>query len=157
VLHVRSPNLMTGYLQYDRPGVIEPPRSECGDGWYSTGDVVEIDGDGFMTIIGRTRRFAKIAGEMVSLDLIERIAAHASPEHQHAATLNQVADGESTALFTTDAALDRMMLVRAAREIGAPEIAISRYIFRLDELPLMGNGKIDYITLRLRAEGTVIE
>ncbi len=156
VLHVRSPNLMMGYLRYDNPGVIEPPQSECGTGWYSTGDVVDIDDDGFMTIIGRTRRFAKIAGEMVSLDVVERIAAHASPGHQHAATLAQAAGyGESTVLFTTSDKLDRMLLVRAAREMGAPEIAISRHIVKMDELPLMGNGKIDYVILRLRAEEAV--
>jgi acyl-[acyl-carrier-protein]-phospholipid O-acyltransferase/long-chain-fatty-acid--[acyl-carrier-protein] ligase len=153
VLHVRSPNLMTGYLHYDNPGVVDPPRSECGQGWYSTGDVVEIDEDGFVTILGRTRRFAKIAGEMVSLDLMERIAAHASPDFEHAATLTQVEGyGESTVLFTTDGKLDRMRLVRAAHEMQAPEIAISRNIFKVEQLPLTGNGKIDYVTLRLRAE-----
>jgi acyl-[acyl-carrier-protein]-phospholipid O-acyltransferase/long-chain-fatty-acid--[acyl-carrier-protein] ligase len=153
VLHVRSPNLMSGYLHYDHPGVIVPPQSECGPGWYSTGDVVEIDDEGFVTIVGRTRRFAKIAGEMVSLDLMERIAAHASPDSEHAATLKQVEGyGESTVLFTTDAKLDRMALVRAAREMQAPELAISRHIVSLDRLPLTGTGKTDYVTLRLRAE-----
>jgi acyl-[acyl-carrier-protein]-phospholipid O-acyltransferase/long-chain-fatty-acid--[acyl-carrier-protein] ligase len=153
VLHVRSPNLMTGYLRFENPGVVEPPRSECGDGWYSTGDVVEIDDDGFVTIIGRTRRFAKIAGEMLSLDLVERIALHASPQHHHAATLRQSEGyGESVVLFTTDVALDRMTLIRAAHDMQAPEIAISRHIINVDQLPLMGNGKIDYFTLRLRAE-----
>jgi acyl-[acyl-carrier-protein]-phospholipid O-acyltransferase/long-chain-fatty-acid--[acyl-carrier-protein] ligase len=153
VLHVRSPNLMMGYLHFENPGVVVPPKSECGEGWYSTGDVVEIDEDGFMAVIGRTRRFAKIAGEMVSLDLIERIAAHSSPDCAHAATLKQVEGyGESTVLFTTDAKLDRMTLVRAAREMQAPEIAISRHIVKVDQLPLTGNGKIDYVTLRLRAE-----
>ena len=157
VLHVRGPNLMTGYLRYENPGVIEPPMSACGAGWYSTGDVVEIDEDGFMTIIGRTRRFAKIAGEMVSLDLIERIALHASPGHQHAATLLQSSGyGEDTVLYTTDSQLDRMMLIRAAREMQAPEIAISRKIVKVDQLPLMGNGKIDYLTLRLRAEDVAL-
>ena len=153
VLHVRSPNLMSGYLHFDEPGTIQAPRSECGEGWYSTGDVVNIDEDGYVSIIGRTRRFAKIAGEMVSLDLMERIAAHASPEHHHAATLKQEAEyGESTVLFTTDAALDRMRLIRAARDMQAPELAISRHIVRVEELPLTGNGKVDYVTLRLRAE-----
>jgi acyl-[acyl-carrier-protein]-phospholipid O-acyltransferase/long-chain-fatty-acid--[acyl-carrier-protein] ligase len=153
VLHVRSPNLLSGYLHYEKPGVVAPPKSACGEGWYSTGDVVEIDEDGFVTIIGRTRRFAKIAGEMVSLDLMERIAARASPAHEHAATLRQVDGyGESTVLFTTDTGLDRMMLVRAARELQAPEMAISRHIAKVSQLPLTGNGKIDYLTLRLRAE-----
>lgn len=157
VLHVRSPNLMTGYLHFDHPGVVHPPQSECGHGWYSTGDVVEMDDDGFVTIIGRTRRFAKIAGEMVSLDLMERIAAHASPDCMHAATLKQVEGyGESTVLFTTDAKLDRMLLVRATREMQAPEIAISRHIVKVNQLPLTGNGKIDYVTLRLRAEDYIV-
>lgn len=154
VLHVRSPNLMTGYLHVESPGVIQPPRSECGEGWYSTGDVVNIDDDEFVAIIGRTRRFAKIAGEMVSLDLIERIATHASPDHHHAATLRQEAGyGEGTVLFTTDAALDRMRLIRAAHELQAPDLVISRHIVKIDQLPLTGNGKIDYVTLRLRGEG----
>ncbi len=153
VLHVRSPNLMMGYLHHANPGVLVPPCSECGDSWYSTGDVVEIDDDGFVTIIGRTRRFAKVAGEMVSLDLIERIASHASPDFEHAATLSQLAGyGESTVLFTTDRVLDRMMLVRAAHSMQAPEIAISRHIVKVDKLPLTGNGKVDYVALRLRAE-----
>ncbi len=157
MLHVRSPNLMSGYLHVGNPGVMQLPHSECGEGWYSTGDVVSIDDDGYVTIIGRTRRFAKIAGEMVSLDLMEHIAAHASPEHHHAATLKQESDyGESTVLFTTDAALDRMRLIRAAHELQAPELAISRHIVRVDELPLTGNGKIDYVTLRLRAEGDAV-
>jgi len=157
VLHVRSPNLMTGYLRFENPGVIEPPASSCGAGWHSTGDVVEIDEDGFMTIIGRTRRFAKVAGEMVSLDLMERIAAYASPDHEHAVTLRQSAGyGEDTVLYTTDRGLDRMALVRAAREMQAPEIAILRHIIKVDQLPLTGPGKIDYVTLRLRAEDYVV-
>ena len=156
VLHVRSPNLMMGYLQYENPGVIVPPTSACGDGWYCTGDVVEIDEAGFVTILGRTRRFVKIAGEMVSLDLMERIAAHASPDFMHAVTLKQIeGDCESTVLFTTDAGLDRMVLARAAREMGAPALAIARHIVGVEQLPLTGNGKIDYVTLRLRAENYV--
>ena len=156
-LHVRSPNLMMGYLQYENPGVIVPPTSACGDGWYSTGDVVEIDEAGFVTIIGRTRRFAKIAGEMVSLDLMARIVAHGSPDFRHAVTLKQVEGyGESTVLFTTDASLDRMVLARAAREMGAPEIAIARHIVVVGQMPLTGNGKIDYVTLQRRAENHAV-
>jgi acyl-[acyl-carrier-protein]-phospholipid O-acyltransferase/long-chain-fatty-acid--[acyl-carrier-protein] ligase len=153
-LHVRSPNLMRGYLHYEHPGVLDPPRSECGEGWYHTGDVVDVDAEGFVTMLGRTRRFAKVAGEMVSLDQIERIALRASPQHQHAATLAQLpGSGESTVLFTTDAALDRARLSRAAHELGAQELAIARRVIKVDELPVMGGGKIDYVALRLRADG----
>ena len=151
-LHVRSPHLMTGYYFYEQPGVLHPPRSEVGAGWYNTGDVVEIDKDGYVTILGRVKRFAKIAGEMVSLELVERIAYSASAEHKHAATVEQISgSGESTVLFTTDAHLDRMTLVRAARQIGAQDLAVARRIVKVASLPLLGSGKTDYVTLNRMA------
>ena len=146
-LHVRAPQLMSGYYFYDRPGELHPPRSEVGEGWYNTGDVVEIDADGFVTMLGRVKRFAKIAGEMVPLELIERIAYTASPGHKHAATVEQAKAGESTVLFTTDALLDRLVLVKAARQIGAQELAVPRRIVKVASLPLLGSGKTDYVTL----------
>ncbi|HYH40775.1 MAG TPA: AMP-binding protein, partial [Burkholderiales bacterium] len=153
-LHVRSPSLMTGYYFYEQPGVLHPPRSEIGAGWYNTGDVVDIDEDGYVTIVGRVKRFAKIAGEMVSLELIERIAYTASPEYKHAATVEQVSGGgESTLLFTTDPGLDRLKLVRAAREIRAHDLAVARRIVKVGSLPLLGSGKTDYVTLNRMAVG----
>jgi acyl-[acyl-carrier-protein]-phospholipid O-acyltransferase/long-chain-fatty-acid--[acyl-carrier-protein] ligase len=148
VLHVRGPNLMSGYYLYQRPGILQPPVSEAGAGWYDTGDVVEVDGEGYIFIQGRVRRFAKIAGEMVSLEVVERIAHRASPTHQHAATVELVAHGgESTVLFTTDAALSRAQLHAAAREAGSQELAVARRIVHLPELPLLGSGKTDYVRL----------
>jgi acyl-[acyl-carrier-protein]-phospholipid O-acyltransferase / long-chain-fatty-acid--[acyl-carrier-protein] ligase len=147
-LHVRSPNLMSGYYFYEQPGLLHPPRSEVGIGWYNTGDIVEVDEDGFVTVLGRVKRFAKIAGEMVSLELVERIAYAASVEYKHAATVEQVRGyGESTVLFTTDPRLDRLALVRAARQIGAQELAVPRRIVKVASLPLLGSGKTDYVTL----------
>ena len=147
-LHVRSAHLMAGYYFYEEPGVLQPPRSEVGAGWYNTGDVVDIDEDGYVTILGRVKRFAKIAGEMVSLELVERIAYAASSEHKHAGTVEQLSgSGESTVLFTTDAHLDRMTLVKAAREIGAQDLAVARRIVKVASLPLLGSGKTDYVTL----------
>lgn len=148
VLHIRGPNLMLGYYFHEQPGVLQPPRSELGAGWYNTGDVVEVDDDGFVTIHGRVRRFAKIAGEMVSLDQIEQVARAASPEHHHAAVLTvQDFGGESTVLFTTDSDLSRVMLQKAARELGGQELAVARRITHVREVPLLGSGKTDYARL----------
>lgn len=148
VLHVRGPNLMLGYYLHDNPGVLQPPRSEVGAGWYNTGDVVEVDDEGFVTIRGRVRRFAKIAGEMVALDQVEHVAQQASPDHHHAAVLTmQATGGESTVLFTTDPALDRITLQRAARQLGVQDLTVARRVVHVAELPLLGNGKTDYVTL----------
>lgn len=153
ILHVSGPNLMSGYYRYEQPGQIEPPQSEAGDGWYNTGDVVEIDADGFLRIVGRVKRFAKVAGEMVSLEVVEKIAVAASTQAAHAASSQIDAQrGEAIVLFTTDAALSREQLQAAARAAGLPEIAVPRKIVCVAALPLLGTGKIDYVTLKGWAE-----
>lgn len=147
-LHVRGPNLMSGYYRYDRPGELEPPASEMGPGWYNTGDVVDVDPDGFLSVVGRLRRFAKVAGEMVSLEVVEDIARAASSDAMHAATsMADVGRGEVIVLFTTDSDLTREQLAAAAKGLGYPEIAVPRRIRVVDSLPLLGSGKVDYVRL----------
>ena len=148
VLHVRGPNLMQGYMFSDAPGVLQSPRSELGAGWYNTGDVVSVDDDGFVTIHGRVKRFAKIAGEMVSLERVEHIAYHASPDFKHAALVEMTRTGESTVLLTTDPQLDRISLLHAARHLNTQELAVARRVVKVDTLPLLGSGKVDYVTLK---------
>jgi acyl-[acyl-carrier-protein]-phospholipid O-acyltransferase/long-chain-fatty-acid--[acyl-carrier-protein] ligase len=153
LLHVRGPNVMAGYLKADRPGVLQPPVSEVGDGWYETGDIVECDEEGFIKIVGRVKRFAKIAGEMVSLEVVEKLATATSPALVHAASSQPDAGkGEALVLFTTDGALSRELLAAKARDLGMPELAVPRKIQRVDALPLLGTGKIDYVTLKRLAE-----
>ena len=153
ILHVRGPNLMTGYLKSEQPGVVQPPDSPLGEGWYETGDVVEIDDEGFVTIVGRMKRFAKIAGEMVSLEVVEKLAVAVSPDHGHAAsTQPDAAKGEALVLFTTDAALNHDQLAAKARELGISELAVPRKINLLEALPLMGTNKVDYLKLQRLAE-----
>lgn len=154
VLHVRGPNVMAGYLRVERPGVLEPAASTLGEGWYDTGDMVEIDTDGFLRIVGRVKRFAKVAGEMVSLEVVEQLAAGTSPGAAHGATVqSDSARGETVVLFTTDPELTRERLQGRARELGLPEVTLPRRIVRLDELPLLGTGKVDYVRLKAMAEG----
>lgn len=149
LLVVRGPNVMLGYYLYDNPGVIAATT----DGWHSTGDIVSIDEDGFLFIKGRVKRFAKIAGEMVSLESVEAIANHASPSHQHAAsTQNDAARGENIVLFTTDPALSRDLLSASAKSLGYPELAIAKKLVLIETLPLLGTGKTDYIRLKTMAE-----
>lgn len=149
VLHLKGPNIMLGYYRHEQPGAIEPPRSIFGPGWHNTGDVVDIGGDGLVRVIGRVRRFAKVAGEMVSLDAIEEIAMHASPDHRHAAMLrNESASGETTVLFTTDPMLTRAGLMHAAHARGGQELAVARRIVCVPEIPLLASGKTDYVSLQ---------
>lgn len=153
VLHVRGPNVMSGYFRFDKPLQLEPPQSEAGAGWYDTGDVVEIDEDGFLTILGRVKRFAKVAGEMISLEVVERLAAMASASFAHAASsMTDPQRGESVILFSSDPDLTRERLHATAREAGYPELAVPRKIIRIDVLPLLGTGKVDYAKLKTMAE-----
>lgn len=149
VLHVKGPNVMSGYLRFENPGAVQPPSSSLGPGWYETGDLVDIDEDGFLHIVGRVKRFAKIAGEMISLETVEKLAHQASPDALHAASSRPDATrGEGLVLFTTDAALTRDRLQSAARDCGWPELTVPRTIIPVREIPLLGTGKFDYVTLK---------
>ena len=149
VLHLKGPNIMLGYYLHEQPGVIEPPRSSFGPGWYNTGDVIDIDANGLVRVVGRVRRFAKIAGEMVSLDAIEEIASHASPAHRHAAMLRaESASGETTVLFTTDPNLTRASLMHATHAMGRQELVVARRVVCVSDIPLLPSGKTDYVSLQ---------
>lgn len=145
LLHVRGPNVMLGYLRDSAPGVLERPSSTYGEGWYATGDLAVVDEEGFLTLRGRMKRFAKVAGEMVSLEVVERIAEAASPASVHASVSRpDPSRGETIVLVTQDAALKRDQLQQAARQLGAPELAIPRRIVYTQKIPLLGSGKKDY-------------
>jgi acyl-[acyl-carrier-protein]-phospholipid O-acyltransferase/long-chain-fatty-acid--[acyl-carrier-protein] ligase len=142
-LFVRGPNVMLGYLRAEKPGVLEPPK----DGWYDTGDIVEIDADGFVTIKGRANRFAKVAGEMVPLGAVEDLVARVWPENQHAVvTLPDPKRGEQLVLVTDRADASRAPLAASAREAGLPEIFVPRLIVPVPKVPILGTGKIDYVS-----------
>jgi acyl-[acyl-carrier-protein]-phospholipid O-acyltransferase/long-chain-fatty-acid--[acyl-carrier-protein] ligase len=140
---VRGPNVMSGYLRAD--GGVDPPT----DGWHDTGDVVSITDDGWVRILGRVKRFAKIGGEMISLTAAEDLAAGVWPESRHAVVA--VADprkGERIILVTDRRDADVAPLLAHAREVGAPELAAPRKIIRVPEIPVLGTGKTDYVALQ---------
>ena len=145
-LFVRGPNVMAGYL---RAGEIEPPA----EGWYDTGDLVAVDAEGFVAVKGRLKRFAKIAGEMVSLALSERLVEAALPDIRHAVVaLPDPRRGERLILATEARAVNRGALVKAAQALGLPEIAVPREVIEIGRLPLLGTGKTDYVAVRRLVE-----
>jgi acyl-[acyl-carrier-protein]-phospholipid O-acyltransferase/long-chain-fatty-acid--[acyl-carrier-protein] ligase len=149
-LHVRGPNVMAGYFKVDAPAVLQPPE----EGWHDTGDIVAIDNEGFVTIRGRAKRFAKIGGEMVSLPAVESQAAGLWPESEHAVvTRPDARKGEQLVLFTTRADANAAALQAWGKAHGIAELAIPRDIRVLDALPLLGTGKLDYVTMGRMANG----
>lgn len=152
-LIVKGKNVMKGYLFYDRPGQLAPSEYNGEKGWYDTGDVVAMDHDGYMAIKGRVKRFAKIAGEMVTLETTERLFKAVYGEHDHAAVVRKDASkGEAIVLFTTQNDVVRADVAAMAKSLGMPELAVARDVRVLKEIPLLGSGKIDYVTLTKMAQ-----
>ncbi|MEO8813027.1 MAG: AMP-binding protein [Caulobacteraceae bacterium] len=151
-LFVRGPNVMSGYLDAD--GVLEPPV----DGWHDTGDVVEITDDGWITILGRVKRFAKIGGEMVSLTAAEDLATGLWPDARHAViSLPDRKKGERLVLVTDRRDAEVGGLVAHAQTAGAPELTVPRRIVKVFEVPVLGSGKTDYVAVQRMAETEVRE
>jgi acyl-[acyl-carrier-protein]-phospholipid O-acyltransferase/long-chain-fatty-acid--[acyl-carrier-protein] ligase len=141
-LSVRGPNVMLGYLRAENPGVLEP----LADGWHDTGDIVAIDAQGFIAIKGRAKRFAKIAGEMVSLSAVEAMAAALWPQAiSVAVAIPDPRKGERIVLLTTQKEADRGAMQRQAKAVGAFELAVPASIQVVDKVPLLGSGKTDYV------------
>jgi len=148
-LFVKAPNVMKGYLMHDNPGVLLPPE----DGWYDTGDIVAIDDEGFLSIQGRAKRFAKIAGEMLSLTAVEELCKHCWPEHDHIAlAFPDPSKGEKIVLLSTLEKPARKDLVKYAHESGANDMLVPRQYLFVSEVPLLGTGKIHYVAAQALAE-----
>jgi len=144
-LHVAGPNLMKGYLLPANPGVLVPPSSLYGEGWYDTGDIVSMDDDGFVSIQGRSKRFAKVGGEMVSLTAVEQLASAAWPDAQHAAVnLLDPKKGEQVILLTTHKVANTKLLADASP--GVASILLPKKVLVVEKVPLLATGKTDYPT-----------
>ncbi|XSG85962.1 MAG: AMP-binding protein [Methylohalobius sp. ZOD2] len=157
-LFVRGPNVMLGYYLPEHPGVLVPPVSHFGEGWYDTGDVVRIDEEGFVTICGRLKRFAKVGSEMVSLTEVESLASRIWPGYRHAAvTVPDARKGEAIVLVSECPQVDLAHLRGHAREEGVPELWLPRRVVTTTELPLLGSGKVDCFRLQVRIRESLSE
>lgn len=145
-LHVKGPNVMLGYLLAECPGQLVPPKSIFGDGWYDTGDIVQVDQEGFIRICGRSKRFAKVSGEMVSLTAVEQLASNVWPDAQHAAiSLPDAKKGEQIILVTTQKQARLSHLTAMAN--GVAQICLPKRLISVDVIPVMASGKTNYVAV----------
>jgi acyl-[acyl-carrier-protein]-phospholipid O-acyltransferase/long-chain-fatty-acid--[acyl-carrier-protein] ligase len=143
-LWLSGPNMMMGTMSAERPGELQPL-----DGWHDTGDIVSVDRDGFITIRGRAKRFAKIAGEMVSLGAVEMLAQALWPEERHAVVaVPDKRRGERIVLVTTARNADAEQLRKYGKAHGAAELAVPGDVIKVPEIPVLGSGKTDYVAAR---------
>jgi acyl-[acyl-carrier-protein]-phospholipid O-acyltransferase/long-chain-fatty-acid--[acyl-carrier-protein] ligase len=142
-LHVSGPNVMLGYLMSTDPGVLIPPE----DGWYDTGDIVDIDDEGYISIKGRAKRFAKVGGEMISLTAVEGLLSKLWPNHTHAiVAIPDEKKGEQLILLTENKDAQRQEITEYVRQQGLSELGLPKKIIYVDQVPVLGTGKIDYLT-----------
>ena len=147
-LVVNGPNVMSGYLLHGAGGDIQAPHTERGEGWYDTGDIAAIDAEGYIELLGRAKRFAKIGGEMISLTAVEELAVLVWPDHNHAAlSLPDERKGEKIILLSEYEGAERKAFQKKARELGYGELYIPREVVHISELPVLGTGKTDYVSL----------
>lgn len=148
-LWIKGPNIMQGYIMPDNPGVLVPLEG----GWYHTGDVVEIDEIGFVYIRDRIKRFAKIGGEMVSLNAVDEMVRKAyewmGGEFDYGVVaVPHESKGEQIVLVTNNRHVEQDVLHSYIRNNGMSELFLPRIILFRDKLPVFATGKADNVTLK---------
>ena len=143
-LFVRGPNIMRGYLNAEANA-----KFQALGGWYDTGDIVRVDADGFVFILGRLKRFAKVSGEMVSLAAVEDALAGAFPQYGLRFAVAVVARpdaarGEKLIAVTNEPRLTLEEVRAAIHARGLSNLAVPREIKVLHDLPRLGTGKVNH-------------
>ena len=142
-LQISGPNVMSGYILEENPDRLVVPE----DGWHDTGDIATVDDFGFLSIVGRLKRFAKIAGEMVSLTKLESVLLPVLEEGKLGAIVSipDASRGEQIVFVTNDKKeIDKSDLTNLIQQAGLPELWVPRKIIYLEEIPLLPTGKINY-------------
>ena len=143
-LFVRGPNVMRGYLNEEANA-----KFQALDGWYDTGDIVKLDAEGYIFILGRLKRFAKVSGEMVSLAAVEEALVNAFPKYglRFAVALVARPDearGERLIAVTNEPRLTTEEIRGAVHARGLSNLSVPREIKVLHDLPRLSTGKIDH-------------
>jgi acyl-[acyl-carrier-protein]-phospholipid O-acyltransferase/long-chain-fatty-acid--[acyl-carrier-protein] ligase len=143
-LHVRGANVMKGYLNADANA-----KFQALGGWYDTGDLARVDEDGFLFLLGRLKRFAKISGEMVSLTAVEDAFGGAFPQYGLRCEVAVVAvpcedKGERLVAVTNEPRLTLNDLREVVRIKGLTNLSVPREIMAVREIPKLGTGKTNH-------------
>lgn len=146
-LLVRGPNVMRGYLNADANAAFLAL-----EGWYDTGDIVSVDDEGWVRILGRLKRFAKVSGEMVSLTAVEDALAGAFPQFglrcQVAVVARPDADkGEALIAVTNEPKLQLDAIRAAIKAKGFTNLCVPREVKSVREIPKLGTGKVNHRAL----------
>jgi long-chain-fatty-acid--[acyl-carrier-protein] ligase len=148
MMQVSGPTVFPGYLHYDGPS---PFVEEHGTRWYVTGDLGELDEDGYPWFRGRLKRFLKAGGEMISLPALEEPFARLYPPSRDGPRVAvegiEREDGRRVVLFTTDPIDLREANALLLRE-GFHGVMRLDEVRRIDKIPILGTGKTDYKELR---------
>ena len=151
-LWLKGPNIMQGYMRYTDPLKLDPPE----DGWYNTGDIVDIDAEGYVFIKGRSKRFAKIGGEMVSLLSVETVINTKWEGFiTGAVSIPDPKKGEQIVLITNCKEITKDEMIKAFKAAGVTELGLPSKVIYTDNPPVLGTGKFDYVTAKemaLKAE-----
>jgi acyl-[acyl-carrier-protein]-phospholipid O-acyltransferase/long-chain-fatty-acid--[acyl-carrier-protein] ligase len=140
ILLVKGPNVMLGYLSNNK---IIPLKNN----YHNTGDIVKIDHEKFITIIGRIKRFAKIGGEMVSLTTVETYITKLWPHHLHAIiNIAHPKKGEELILLTNYEHAKTSEVAKYFHDNSIAKIYMPKKILITKEMPIFATGKIDYIS-----------
>ena len=141
-LLLQADNLMLGYMKADKPDILQKAEN-----WYDTGDIVKIDDEGFVSICGRVKRFAKIGGEMVSLTAVEQAIEKIYPNAVLGVlSVSDDKKGEKIVLMISEKTADLAEIKRNFKKQGISELWCPKELVYAAELPLSGSGKFDYLT-----------
>lgn len=158
MLLVRGPSIFGGYLAGKGETPPRPFVSFEDKEWYRTGDLVKMDETGRLFFKGRLKRFVKSGGEMISLPQMEDVLQQAFGAHPALpgdgkpfiaveASPGSEEKGQVELCAYTTLPLSMEEINSALRGAGLSSLYSVKHVFRLDEIPVLGTGKVDYRSL----------